>query len=380
MRTIAWLAFISAGSFFVYVIGVYPILVYVLARFSPKRVRTGFEAKRVTAVIPVHNGEQWIRRKLESILALRYPRELVRIIVISDGSTDATETIAREFSDFGVELVRVPKGGKSLAINKGLAIADGDILFFTDIRQTLHPDCLTRLVARFADPQVGAVCGELVILDGHSQEEQSVGLYWKIEKWIRRQLSSMGTLLVLTGCVYAIRRELAAPLPADALGDDIFVPQGLLRKGFRVVFEETAKAYDYPTTMDVEFHRKVRTLAGLYQYVRRCGLGAYPFHFFSYKVSRLLLPYALILIAAASPFLEQPAAGIAVTGQVLFYSLAALDYWIPDDNMMKRITSPARTFCMLMAAALWSGSVLFLPAANLWKTTHVSSPKTHSGS
>jgi poly-beta-1,6-N-acetyl-D-glucosamine synthase len=380
MRTIAWLAFLSAGFFFVYALALYPLLLYVIARRAPRRVSTAPKAKTVTVLLPVHNGEQWIRGKLESILALDYPHELMRVIVISDGSTDATEAIAREFSRNGVEVVAVPKGGKPLAINKGMALADGEILFFTDVRQKLDRDCLRRLIANFADPDVGAACGELIILDGHTQEEQSVGLYWKVEKWIRRQLSRSGTLLVITGCVYAVRRDAAEPVPPDVLGDDIFIPQAVLRKGYRVVFEEDAKAYDYPTSRDVEFHRKVRTLAGLYQFVRRRGLGPYPFHFFSYKVSRLLLPYALLIIAVSSPFLTPAPVAIAVVAaQLLFYGLAALDNAVPDGSFLKKISSPARTFCMLMAASLRSVSVLFVPAANLWKTTHVRAAKTQGG-
>jgi cellulose synthase/poly-beta-1,6-N-acetylglucosamine synthase-like glycosyltransferase len=324
----------------------------------------------------VYNGEKWIRQKLESIRSLDYSRDLIQVIVISDGSTDGTERIASEFSGDGVEVIRVPKGGKALALNEGMQLARGDILFFTDVRQRLEADCLRKLVSCFADPQVGGACGELIILNGATEEEASVGLYWKIEKWIRKQLSNLGTLLVVTGCLYAIRRELAVPLPADALGDDIFLPQAVLRQGYRVVFEDGAKAYDYPTTMDVEFHRKVRTLAGLYQYTKRHGLGKHWFHFFSYKITRLLLPYALVAVAGASLFLPTPFMYAVVGAQVLFYGLALVDSWLPDRNSVKRLSSPARTFCMLMIASVFAASVLFVPAAALWKTTHVRAPKT----
>jgi len=180
----------------------------------------------------------------------------------------------------------------------------------------------------------------------------------------------------VTGCLYAVRRELIEPLPSDALGDDIYTPQAILRKGYRVLFEPGARAYDYPTTLDVEFRRKVRTLAGLYQYVLRHGLGPHPFHFFSYKVSRLLLPYALLLVALATPFLRYPWSVLAFGAQVVFYSLAAVDSWIPEGSLLKRVSSPAKTFCTLMWAAVMAASVLFVPAASLWKTTHVRQPKS----
>jgi poly-beta-1,6-N-acetyl-D-glucosamine synthase len=351
------------------------MLLWVIARRSPRAIRKEFAPRTVTVLLPVHNGEKWIKQKLDSILALDYPKERMQIIVISDGSTDATDAIASGFAARGVRLVVVRKGGKPLALNKGLELATGEIVFFTDVRQRLEPDCLRKLVSCFADPEVGGVCGELIILDGETQDELAVGMYWKYEKWIRKQLSRIGTLLVVTGCVYAIRRDLAQPLPADALGDDIFMPQAILQKGQRVVFEDGATAYDYPTTAKLEFRRKVRTLAGLYQYVVRRGLGPRRFHFFSYKISRLLLPYALILIAAASLFLPLPISILVVAVQMFVYGLAVCDPWIPDGSALKRLSSPVRTFCMLMAASLWAASVLFVPPAGLWKTTQVRASK-----
>ena len=103
----------------------------------------------------VHNGEDLIRRKLDSLLALDYPRELLNIIVISDGSTDGTEAIVREFEHRGVTLLAAPRGGKAAALNRGLAAAEGEILFFTDVRQPLEPQCVRHLVSNFADASVG---------------------------------------------------------------------------------------------------------------------------------------------------------------------------------------------------------------------------------
>jgi poly-beta-1,6-N-acetyl-D-glucosamine synthase len=378
MAVVALTVFVCATGFVIYALAGYPLLLWLTARRRPRPIHKQFVPRTVTVLLPVHNGEKWIREKLESILALDYPRELMQIVVLSDGSEDATDSIVSEFKDPSIEFIRVQKGGKAQALNRGILAARGDVLFFTDVRQRLEVDCLRRLVSCFADATVGGVCGEMIILDGETQEEASVGMYWKVEKWIRKQLSSSGTLLVVTGCVYAIRRELAEPLPPDALGDDIFMPQAILRKGFRVIFEDAAKVYDYPTIANVEFQRKVRTLAGLYQYLQRHGLGPHPFHFFSYKAARLLLPYALIAMIVSSLFLPNLLRELAIAGQVLFYGLAAIDPWVPDQMAVKRISSSVRTFCMLMIASLWAASVLFLPSSSLWKTTQVQVPKTRA--
>ena len=375
--------FTLALVFFFWSMAGYPMLLYVVRRLRPMRPSApGRRAAlpTVTVLLPVADGERWVRAKLESILGLDYPREAVNVLVASDGSTDDTDAIVTEFAAAGenVELVRLPKGGKARALNALIPRATGDIVFFVDVRQKLNRECLSALAERFSDPAVGAACGELIILDGETEEEQSVGLYWKVEKWIRRQMSAMGTLLVVTGCVYAIRRELAEPLPDDALGDDIFMPQAILRKGYRVVFEEKAKAFDHPTARDVEFRRKVRTLAGLYQYIGRHGLGPYPLHFFSYKVSRLLLPWCLLLMAVSSFFLPQPLASLAVAGQALFYLAAVADPVVPP-GLLKRVSSAARTFCMLMLASLFSASILFRSPAEMWTPTTVRSPQSHTG-
>ncbi len=377
MVLFACILFGFASAFLLYSIFGYPLLLAVLARRHSRPVGRDQIIRTVSIVIPVHNGEQWIGPKLQSIAALDYPAESVQVIVVSDGSTDQTDMLAADFPEVhtGVQVIRIPKSGKAAAVNAGIARATGEIIFFNDVRQRLQRDCLRKIVSCFADPDVGGVCGELMIAEGATQDEVSVGLYWKIEKWIRCQLSAMGTLLVVTGCLYAVRRHLAEPLPVDALGDDIFMPQALLRKRRRVVFAADAKAFDYATGRGIEFQRKVRTLAGLYQFVGRYGLGVHWFHFFSYKMTRLFLPHMLIIVAVTSFFLPQPYATLALGAQILFYGLAALEGVFSEGSFIKKISCTARTFCMLMGASLFAASVMFKPSANLWKPSQVKSPK-----
>jgi len=375
------MVFLFSIIFCVYTIAGYPLLLGLLARWRPRPVRKAFAERRVSVILPVHNGERWIRRKLQSLLDLDYPPELVEILVVSDGSVDATDSIVEEFASKGnIHLLRMARRGKAMALNAALDRAQGEILFLTDVRQRLDRASLRNLVACFADPTVGVVSGELVILDGDGLEEASVGLYWKYEKWIRKQLSRVDSVLGATGCIYAMRRQLARRLPEGTLVDDMYLPLSAFFQGYRVILEETALAFDYPTQLSTEFRRKVRTLAGVYQI-----MGQYPgllgpgnrmwIHFFSHKLARLLMPYALIVAALASTALPAPWGGFALGAQALFYLGALADYFIGGRSILKRITSPVRTFTVLMAASLCAVSILFVPSRVLWKETRVTAAR-----
>jgi glycosyltransferase involved in cell wall biosynthesis len=370
--------FLCSVAFCAYTLFGYPLLLGLLARRRARPVRKAPWRATVSIVLPVYNGERWMAAKLESIRALEYPAELVEILVVSDGSTDGTETIVQRFASRSkLVYLALRRGGKAAALNAAMAKAGGEILFFTDVRQQLDAGSLANLVACFADPQVGVASGELVIREGTGVEEASVGLYWKYEKWIRKQLSRVDSVLGATGCIYAMRRELAMPLPEGTLNDDMYLPLGAFFRGYRVILDDSALAFDYPTALASEFRRKVRTLAGVYQIV-----GAYPallgprnrmwIHFFSHKLARLLMPWAMIAAAIASFGLPTPWKVWAIGVQCCAYLLALSDPWLPASFPLKRLTSPVRTFAVLMAASLCALAIVFVPARVLWKETRVS--------
>jgi cellulose synthase/poly-beta-1,6-N-acetylglucosamine synthase-like glycosyltransferase len=370
--------FLFSAGFCAYTLFGYPLLLGFVARWRTRPVRKAAWPATVSVILPVYNGERWMAAKLESILALNYPAGLVEILVVSDGSTDATASIVGGFMGRAkIEFLAVPKRGKAAALNAALARASGEILFFTDVRQQLHPDSLANLVACLADPQVGVASGELVIRAGPGLEEASVGLYWKYEKWIRKQLSRLDSVLGATGCIYAMRRQLAAPLPEDTLNDDMYLPLGAFFRGFRVILDDSALAFDYATPLASEFRRKVRTLAGVYQIVRFYPALLGPrnrmwIHFFSHKLARLLMPWAMIAAAVASFGLPAPWNVWAIGAQAAACILALLDVWLPANFPLKRLTSPVRTFAVLMTASLCALGILFVPPRVLWKETRVS--------
>ena len=361
-----------ASAFILYVLIGYPLWITVWSRMHPQAIRRNFVPRTVSIVLPVHNGEQWLEAKLEAIRQLDYPADLLETILISSASRDRTLAIAQQHAGPRVRVLDVSQPGKAAALNAGLAIATGEIVFFTDVRQALGPDSLRALVANFSDGRIGAVSGELVIREGDSLEEASVGLYWKYEKLIRSRQSIIDSVPGATGAIYAMRRDLTRPLPEGTLLDDVYLPLSAYFRGYRVVWEPAAKAFDYPTSLHAEFRRKVRTLAGVYQII-----GSFPqllipnhrlwIHFVSHKLGRLLLPYALLAVLLTTFALPAPLNYIVFAAQLGLYGLAALDRLMPEASPVKRLSSTANTFVVMMAAAACAASILFVPPQTLWK-------------
>ncbi len=377
------LGLLAAGTAVVFYILVgYPLLLALHRRpeAPPVRKDTQFQTT-VTVVLAVYNGEKFIRAKLGCLLALKYPPDLVDVLVVSDGSIDRTDSIVEEYRDRRVRLIRVPHAGKAAALNEAFRAATGEILFFTDVRQPLDPLALRHLVANFADPTVGAVTGEMRLYRPDSGEQADMDLYWRYEVWARSRQSRIYSLLNTTGCIYALRRSLAGPIPPDTLTDDAILPLRGFFHGYRIVFDPEAIAFDYPAVPGTEFRRRVRTLAGLWQTCSRMPqvfTRANPmrYHFLSHKFSRLLLPWAILLVFASTVAL--PASGFRdflLADEAALLLLALADRLVPAGFILKRLTSPAKTFVLMNAAALASICIFFVPASRFWRTTRVNLPR-----
>lgn len=375
MQLFCTISFGVLSAFIAYTVAGYPLILGWLSRRFARPIEKRFEPTTVSFVIAVHNGANFLADKLRSILDLDYPRELMEIVVVSDASTDATDDIARGFGGDGVKLIRVSRGGKPAALNIAVPETSGAILILTDVRQTLEPGSLRQMIACFGDPSVGVVSGDLVVRTGNI-EQANVGLYWRYERWIRKQLGRLDSMMGATGPFYGIRRSLFRPMPKDLLLDDMYVPLGAFFLGYRLIVEEQARAFDYPTGVETEFRRKVRTLAGNYQLLRYFPELLTPrnrmlFHYLSYKVARLLLPWAVLALLGVSFGLPSPGREAALAVQALFYVLALTDVFAGPGTLWKRISSPARTVVSLLAATACAVAIFFVPARKLWKPTQI---------
>jgi cellulose synthase/poly-beta-1,6-N-acetylglucosamine synthase-like glycosyltransferase len=333
----------------------------------------------------VRDEDKVLERKLQNLFALDYPAGQMEIVVVSDGSTDATESILWQYKDrprFTV-LVSGQSQGKANGLNEAIRVAQGVIVLFTDARQEIEPDAVRLLVENFADPSVGCVSGELNLGDRAAGESgKGMGLYWRIEKTVRELESASGSVVGATGALYAVRRELLVPLPPDTILDDVFLPMNVARQGSRVLFDGRAHAWDTPNLGDHrEFARKVRTLSGNYQLLQLAPwlLGnSNPLRseFISHKLLRLFAPFALVAALLSSALVPETLYRVWFVLQVVFYGLAALSLVPIRLGFLGRLADAASTFVVLNAAAVVAFVNFVLRRKAVW--TPISIPGTGS--
>ena len=326
-QSVFWLSVLLLG----YANVGYPALLLLWARVRPRPFRKGKAEPRVTMVIAAHNEESTIEARLTNLLSLDYPKDRFNILLGLDGCSDRTAELARHKDSDRVRVVEFDtRRGKPSVLNALLPMASGDIVVFGDARQRFGRGALKALVAPFADPEVGAVSGELILTEGEGRPlEKGLGLYWRIEKAIRHCESQVGSVVGVTGAIYAMRRALFEPLPKDTILDDVLAPMRVVRRGFRVVFEPLARAYDKaPSSLSGEFARKVRTISGNFQLFARetwlLGFGnPLLLQTLSHKGLRLLTPLLLLMSLGANLLLlDRPLFQLILLAQVAFYLTA----------------------------------------------------------
>lgn len=355
-----WLALGLVG----YAYAGYPAIIWVLARLCPRPVRSGPVTPTMTIVITAHNEERHIATKIENCLALSYPTDRLNIIVVSDGSTDRTPAIVTDYvSRFPerVMLISLPlRRGKATALNVGIAQASGEIVLLADARQQFDSEAAGALAHNFADPEIGAVSGELILRsNGAPRQGASLGLYWRYEKAIRYVEGRWHSTIGFTGAVSAIRRSLFEPLPKETLVDDLVTPLRIVAKRYRVIFESRARAYDSVSSMPGrEFTRKVRTLAGVLQTCLHTTTHVGPltltlwWQLISHKLLRLVVPYLLVLAFVANALLAERLYRITFLTQIILYGLGIAGLILPRSLGQIRLLALPATFLWLNLAAV----------------------------
>jgi cellulose synthase/poly-beta-1,6-N-acetylglucosamine synthase-like glycosyltransferase len=332
----------------------YPLLLLLLATLRRRTTRGGAGQPSATLVISAYNEAAIIGEKLRNSLALDYPG--LRIVVVSDGSSDDTAAIVAGFAGSGVVgLHRPERRGKADAINRGAMLAESDIVVLSDANALYAPDAVARLAAAFADPTVGCVTGRRTVRPPSGAASAAGGgesLYWRYESIVKRLESRLGSTVAVTGEILAVRRNLLPALPAGLINDDAYIALAVLRRGRRVLYEPAALCWEAPSgSMGDEIVRRRRITAGRYQLLLQPGW--WPWRrpgplamLVCHKLLRLLLPFLMIGALAANLALAAwPAMPWALqatlAAQLAFYGLALTGFLAERAGRRWRIPAAA---------------------------------------
>lgn len=290
----------------------------------------------ITVLITVFNERKNIIPRIENILLCDYPHDKIRIMVASDGSTDCTDTLVKEYMDPRVRLFRSnDRLGKTHTINEALEIINSEIVVFTDAGSRFHKQFLMEIVKPFRSPHVGCVTGHLQFeRDMDSGFSKGQGFHWRHELAIRRLESDLGILAVGTGACLAIRRDLFKTLPIH-VGEDVRITVDIALQGYKIIHSSSAKAYDsIDNSAHSEFRNRVRMTLRNWQGIWARPNLLNPFHWpgyafsmWSHKLLRWLSPLFLIGVTLSAFYLAFQGEGLfrlVAIGLICFYLLGLI--------------------------------------------------------
>jgi len=344
----------------------YPLILKVWAFFAKRSQSDPVSGvlPKVTLIVSVFNEEQVIEEKIVNTLMLDYPRDLLEIVFVSDGSTDRTDEIISRYADCGVMLRRYEgRIGKTACLNNAGPLARGEIIVFSDANSKYDQEAIRALVWRFSEDRVGFVTGRTRYLSPEGKKKcESVGSYTSFESEIKRLESLIGSCVGADGAIFAIRKQLYRPLQCADI-NDLVIPLKIVAQGFRGKLEETAFCFEETVKTEMqEFHRQVRimnrTIRALVNHaflLNPIRYGSFAFQLFSHKVSRLLVPFFLLALVATNLMLilEGPIYLLAGFTQASFY-LMAMGGVGRCPGSIARLMALSRTFTMVNLAILYA--------------------------
>jgi cellulose synthase/poly-beta-1,6-N-acetylglucosamine synthase-like glycosyltransferase len=308
----------------------YTLVLFILAgigRLMPKKgsgPAADYEPP-VTLFIPAYNEDAFIERKMKNIRKLEYPRHKLKVIWITDGSTDLTREYLAGYDGISI-FHQDERRGKIHAMNRGILLTDTPIVVFTDANTMMNPEAIREMMRYFSDSRVGCVAGEKRITAGHWEKAVGAGegLYWKYESLIKRLESETGSTVGAVGELFAIRRELFEPVNEDTLLDDFTISLRIASRGYRIKYAPLAWGVETASvSVAEEMKRKVRIATGGMQTLFRMKSllnpvrhGLLSFKYISHKVLRwTLVPFCFPLILMLNVMI------LTVPGRPVFYSV-----------------------------------------------------------
>lgn len=342
----------------------YFLVIVILGNLVKKKVKKDLIRPTVSFIIAAYNEESNIEKKLINTLDIDYPKNIFEIVVASDGSTDRTDEIVKQFNNQGVKLFRVDgRVGKTETRNRAVRSTKSEIVVFSDATTHYQRDAVNKLVQNFADDKVGQVSGRYVYFDS-SDSNIGIGtkIYWNYENLIKRAQTSLGTMTGVSGCINAFRRKLYTSLPPNVI-EDLVEPLMIVQKGYRVVFEHEALAFEKTSQrISQELIMRVRVIRGGMEgllFARKLlNPLRYPlpaFQLISHKVLRWLMPVFLVVLFLFNVFLifeDNIYYNVLFLSQIIFYSVAGIAYVLEKKGIKSQLLSLPLYFCVVNYASL----------------------------
>lgn len=308
----------------------FPLSLRLLAHLRPRKIRVGVAPSRIAVCVCAYNEEAVIAARVENLLAAQAALPDLDILFYVDAATDATARILQGYGEKIRLVVSPERHGKTFGMNTLVAMTDADIVVFSDANVTFAPGAIGRLVAVFADPEVGCACGHLMYVDPDTASSTAAtgSFYWRLEEHIKSMESATGSVMGADGSIFALRRALHRPPPPHLI-DDMFVSLSVLCGGARVVRVPDAVAYEASVCRPAEeFRRKIRIACQAFNVNRALWkpLMHLPtidrYKYLSHKLLRWLSIYFLALSAMFAMLAVLSAAGPLAAGVALLMGLA----------------------------------------------------------
>lgn len=300
---IFWLSIIAVC----YAYAGYPVILWLIGLIMPKNSspkKTDGINTSVSILISAYNEEDIIEKKILNALSLNYPKNLLEIIIISDGSNDRTDEIAARYKHKGISLYHYEgRIGKTACLNKSIPSAKGEIVVFSDANSMYDKDAIRHLIKHFSENDVGFVTGHTKYIGSDNCESDSLGLYGKVEKLTKKLESKIWSCVGADGAIFAVRKCLYVRLNHYDINDFV-IPLNVNKQGFKGVFDEDAFCFE-KTARDQtgEFYRQIRitnrTLRAIFKHkelLNPLKYKIFSFELISHKLIKFIVPYLLLLI------------------------------------------------------------------------------------
>ncbi|MFZ0389930.1 MAG: glycosyltransferase family 2 protein [Calditrichia bacterium] len=355
-----FLFFLSIGIL-VYVYFLYPFLIWFISLIHSREIKPdGSYLPSISLIIAAYNEENVIEEKIRNSLNLNYPKEKLEIIIVSDGSEDATNHLVKKYRDKGVILFeKSPRGGKTRALIYSIPKSRNNIVILSDANTMYHPNSIRELVRYMKDKRVGAVTGDVKIINESNEFGRQENLYYLYERFIQLCESKIGSIIGVDGAMYALRKEAYLEPSPDIVLDDFVISMNAIRKGYRVIYNPRALAWENATpSVKQEIRRRKRITAGAIQgIIQNEGIPGSTqivewLMYISHKLLRWFTSFFMLVILLSNfLLLGSPLWNLFFLLQIAFYLLVMLG-WILAQRALPAFLKIPFYFFMVNYAAL----------------------------